>query len=189
MYEEFYEITNWIEINTKSDQPRYSELVASNNYVKDYESIYASACPDMEQSEFTQDPSKVGGIDLTAAKVGNNKIVFGGKINWYAEDKSLGRAEGNRVGVQIKPADGVLDEYPQMQIKIGNKVYTKDAFESSGVLWYYPLITKDSKRFVVNMEWNENNKEKFIIEILPGTVLKTKDDHTNVEAGSEDSEG
>lgn len=81
MYEEFYEITNWIEINTKSDQPRYSELVASNNYVKDYESIYASACPDMEQSEFTQDPSKVGGIDLTAAKVGNNKIVFGGKIN------------------------------------------------------------------------------------------------------------
>lgn len=187
MYEEFYEITNWIEINTKSDQPRYSELVASNNYVKDYESIYASACPDMEQSEFTQDPSKVGGIDLTAAKVGNNKIVFGGKINWYAEDKSLGRAEGNRVGVQIKPADEVLDEYPQMQIKIGNKVYTKDAFESSGVLWYYPLITKDSKRFVVNMEWNENNKEKFIIEILPGTVLKTKDDPTNVEVGDEES--
>lgn len=70
-----------------------------------------------------------------------------------------------------------------MQIKIGNKVYTKDAFESSGVLWYYPLITKDSKRFVVNMEWNENNKEKFIIEILPGTVLKTKDDPTNVEVG------
>lgn len=46
MYEEFYEITNWIEINTKSDQPRYSELVAANNYVKDYESIYASACPE-----------------------------------------------------------------------------------------------------------------------------------------------
>jgi hypothetical protein len=33
------------------------------------------------------------------------------------------------------------------------------------------------------MEWNENNKEKFIIEILPGTVLKTKDDPTNVEVG------
>ena len=172
---DLYEISNWVELSTKSDQPRVSELLASNSYVKDYETLYNTF--KLERSKFSQDPSKVGGEDCVAKMVGKTKIVFGGKVDWYPEDKGLGRAAGNRVGVQITPSLS-LDEYPDVKVTIAGKVYDKSVFSDGddNSIWYYPLITKDSKLFTVEIDWNGEDVEKFVIEITPGTYIKTKEE-------------
>lgn len=174
MSENLYEINNWVELNTKSDQPRYSEFAGANGYVKDYEALYNTFI--LDRSEFSQDDNKTGGDDCESFIVRYNKIVFKGKIDWYEKDESKGLEEGNRVGIKIKPALTV-DDYPNLKVKIGTKIYDKTIFDG-GVLVYTPNVTPDSKRFKIEIDWDGVNVERFVIEIMPGTYLKSKDETT-----------
>ncbi|HHV70989.1 MAG TPA: hypothetical protein GXX38_00070, partial [Clostridia bacterium] len=74
-----------------------------------------------------RDPANTGGEDLTVNIDGNTVTFIDGQIKWYPEDEALGRAAGNRVGVQINaPADFDTSE---VKVTIGETTYEWDIIE------------------------------------------------------------
>jgi hypothetical protein len=129
-------------------------------------------------SEIMRDPGNTGGNEcVDEVNEAKNAIMFTGKIDWYEEDKGLGRIAGNRVGVMIKFPDEVTEEQLNtLKIHIAGKVYGKDALdehEGKKVLWYYPLVKSNEDSFKVSLVWGEEtNNQDFWIFISPTTELK-----------------
>ena len=84
------------------------------------------------------DPGNTGG-DLPY-NIENDTVTFtSGEIKWYPEDKDLGRAAGNRVGVQINaPQISIL---LGVNVPIGEQTYTTGmrsktaTVTSGGIRW------------------------------------------------------
>lgn len=89
------------------------------------------------------------------AVVKGNVITFSGKIPYYAADMSIGRTEGNRVGVQVKAPAGV-NVYKSNFI-IDGKKYTGAALDSIGedeyVLNWWPLMSVAGQKKTIQLNW------------------------------------
>lgn len=129
-----------------------------------------------EKSSINWDPGKTGGEDLRIFKDGGI-IAFSGNIKWYPEDKGLNRAAGNRVGVVITPAEGMIDKYPDVKVEIGNAVYGKEIFneypdyELKNSLYYYPLIKVVGQENPVRIKWAEGIEENFTVSVTQESSL------------------
>lgn len=129
-----------------------------------------------EKSSINWDPGKTGGEDLRIFKDGGI-IAFSGNIKWYPEDKALNRAAGNRVGVVITPAKGMIDKYPDVKVEIGNAVYGKEIFnkypdyEPKNSLYYYPLIKVVGQENPVRIKWAEGIEENFTVSVTQESSL------------------
>ena len=96
-----------------------------------------------------RDPGNTGG-DLQY-NIENDTVTFtSGEIKWYPEDQALGRAAGNRVGVQINaPADF---DTSGVKVTIGENEYDWNEIEDGdGYFWWYPLVTADKKEYTASV--------------------------------------
>jgi hypothetical protein len=126
-----------------------------------------------------RDPGNTGG-DLQY-NIENDTVTFtSGEIKWYPEDKDLGRAAGNRVGVQINaPADF---DTTGVTVKIGEQTYNWDEIEDGdGYFWWYPLVTKAGETFTATVVWNESSTQEFKVVIGEGVTLEPAPDTTDPE--------
>jgi hypothetical protein len=126
-----------------------------------------------------RDPGNTGG-DLQY-NIENDTVTFtSGEIKWYPEDKDLGRAAGNRVGVQINaPADF---DTTGVTVKIGEQTYNWDEIEDGdGYFWWYPLVTEAGQQFTATVVWNESSTQEFKVVIGEGVTLEPAPDTTDPE--------
>jgi hypothetical protein len=126
-----------------------------------------------------RDPGNTGG-DLQY-NIENDTVTFtSGEIKWYPEDKDLGRAAGNRVGVQINaPADF---DTTGVTVKIGEQTYNwNDIEDGDGYFWWYPLVTKAGETFTATVVWNESSTQEFKVVIGEGVTLEAAPDTTDPE--------
>lgn len=96
------------------------------------------------------------------AEVKGNIITFSGKIPYYAADMSVGRTEGNRVGVQIKAPAGV--NVYKSKFVIDGKNYTGTALDLVGeeyVLNWWPLMSVAGQKKEIQLSW-----------VVGGTVIE-----------------
>lgn len=132
--------------------------------------------PSFEHSSINWDPGKTGGENLQIIKDGGI-FTFNGNIKWYPEDKALNRSAGNRVGVVITPAKGMLEKYPNVKVEISGKTYGKEVFneypsyEPKNSLYYYPLIKVAGQECPVNITWSEGIEEHFTITVTQESSL------------------
>jgi hypothetical protein len=126
-----------------------------------------------------RDPANTGGeLEVT---IENDTVTFtSGEIKWYPEDKDLGRAAGNRVGVQINaPADF---DTTGVTVKIGEQTYNWDEIEDGdGYFWWYPLVTEAGQQFTATVVWNESSTQEFKVVIGEGVTLEPAPDTTDPE--------
>lgn len=166
--------TNWVEYNNMDFDSYWKTKVFDKMYSDDMKVKHRLAIV----SEIMRDPGNTGGNEcVDEVNEAKNAIMFTGKIDWYEEDKGLGRIAGNRVGVMIKFPDEVTEEQLNtLKIHIAGKVYGKDALdehEGKKVLWYYPLVKSNEDSFKVSLVWGEEtNNQDFWIFISPTTELK-----------------
>lgn len=125
----------------------------------------------MNQSAAVEVPITVSDIEKNVgmtyegatAEVKGNVITFSGKIPYYAADMSIGRMEGNRVGVQVKSPAGV-NVYKSNFI-IDGKKYTGTALDSIGedeyVLNWWPLMSVAGQKKTIQLNW-----------VVGGTVIE-----------------
>lgn len=149
-------------------------------------------------STIERDPGNTGGADTTVRQEGNT-IVFGGKIDYYKADESVGRMEaGNRVGVKITaPAGLTTESAPDVRISIlpengEARELGREALDSAGgedaFFYYYPLVTGANQQYAVTVDWDGDGglyaEESFSVQVqdavlIPGpTVLKQDDKKT-----------
>lgn len=101
--------------------------------------------------------------------VKGNIITFSGKIPYYAADMSVGRTEGNRVGVQIKAPVGV--NVYKSKFVIDGKNYTGTALDLVGkeyVLNWWPLMSVAGQKKEIQLSWVVGGtviEQSFIVEI------------------------
>lgn len=96
------------------------------------------------------------------AEVKGNIITFSGKIPYYAADMSVGRTEGNKVGVQIKAPAGV--NVYKSKFVIDGKNYTGTALDLVGeeyVLNWWPLMSVAGQKKEIQLSW-----------VVGGTVIE-----------------
>lgn len=166
--------TNWVEYNNMDFDSYWKTKVFDKMYSDDMKVKHGLAIV----SEIMRDPGNTGGNEcVDEVNEAKNAIMFTGKIDWYEEDKGLGRIAGNRVGVMIKFPDEVTEEQLNtLKIHIAGKVYGKDSLdehEGKKVLWYYPLVKSNEDSFKVSLVWGEEtNNQDFWIFISPTTELK-----------------
>jgi hypothetical protein len=129
-----------------------------------------------------RDPANTGGeLEVT---IENDTVTFtSGEIKWYPEDKDLGRAAGNRVGVQINaPADF---DTTGVTVKIGEQTYNWDEIkDGDGYFWWYPLVTQAGQQFTATVVWNESSTQEFKVVIGEGVTLEAAPDTTDPELKS-----
>ncbi|HHW25937.1 MAG TPA: hypothetical protein GXX23_01190, partial [Firmicutes bacterium] len=112
------------------------------------------------------DPAKTGGEDLTVT-INGNTITFEGAIDWYPADESLGRAAGNRVGVEIIAPEDF--DAKDAKVTIGGKEYT---FGEERFFWY-PLVTEAGQEFTATVKWSSASTQVFTVKISENSTLKT----------------
>lgn len=117
----------------------------------------------MNQSAAVEAPITVSDIEKSVGmtyegaitEVKGNVITFSGKIPYYAADMSIGRTEGNRVGVQVKAPAGV-NVYKSNFI-IDGKKYTGAALDLIGedeyVLNWWPLMSIPGQQKTITLDW------------------------------------
>lgn len=117
----------------------------------------------MNQSAAVEAPITVSDIEKNVGmtyegaitEVKGNVITFSGKIPYYAADMSIGRTEGNRVGVQVKAPAGV-NVYKSNFI-IDGKKYTGAALDLIGedeyVLNWWPLMSITGQQKTITLDW------------------------------------
>lgn len=171
------EKSNWVEMNDLDDHSYFkTKRVVPEMYSGDHQAYHQLGI----RSKIMRDPGNTGGSECIC-QVSENDVMFSGKIDWYAEDESLGRVAGNRVGVMVKFPEDITDEQlAKLRINIGGKVYSQNAldeYEGKKVLWYYPLVKGDFQSFQIKLIWDpETEIEIFNIAISGTTVLKSEAD-------------
>jgi hypothetical protein len=119
-----------------------------------------------------RDPANTGG-DLEYIILGDTVTFTGGEIKWYPEDPVLGRAAGNRVGVQINAPAGF--DTSGVTVTIGENTYNwKDIEDGPGYFWWYPLVTAPGQEFTATVVWNEASTQVFKVVIGSGVTLEAE---------------
>jgi hypothetical protein len=129
-----------------------------------------------------RDPGNTGGeLEVT---IEDDTVTFtSGEIKWYPEDQALGKAAGNRVGVQINaPADF---DTSGVKVTIGENEYDWNEIEDGdGYFWWYPLVTADKKEYTATVVWNEASTQVFKVVIGENVTLEKAPDTTAPELTS-----
>jgi hypothetical protein len=131
------------------------------------------------KGSIARDPGNTGG-DLGYSIEDNTVTFTSGEIKWYPEDEDLGRAAGNRVGVQINaPADFNTED---VTVTIGENEYNWDVIEDGdGYFWWYPLVTADKDEYTATVVWNESSTQVFKVVIGENVTLEPALDTTAPE--------
>ena len=117
-----------------------------------------------------RDPANTGG-DLEYIILGDTVTFTGGEIKWYPEDPVLGRAAGNRVGVQINAPAGF--DTSGVTVTIGENTYNwEDIKDGDNYFWWYPLVTVAGQEFTAKVKWNESSEQTFKVVIGSGVELE-----------------
>lgn len=124
----------------------------------------------------TRDPSNIGGEELTFSYDEDKRVAtFGGAgqtVAYYEEDLSLGRAAGNRVGLQIT-APKEIDNFDGIKLKVGDKEHTGDFLDGDNFFWYYPLVSADKMEIKFDLKWNKEVKsQSYKVVIVAGTLFE-----------------
>lgn len=142
---------------------------------KDYNTL-----PRILQSKISRDPLNVGGDDLRIYGEGNI-IEFSGKIKWYRDNPSTKKVDpGNYVGVEITPDIGMIEKFPDVEIsldgrKFGKEIFTvHDDFDLPMALYFYPKILSLNEAHIVDIRWDMNFRERFIISISKDSHLQMR---------------
>ena len=130
------------------------------------------------KGRIARDPGNTGGDLEVDVNDEGDTITFEGEIEWYSGDTTLGRAAGNRVGVQIKAPDGMTD-LNNVKVKIGDEeLEWTDGFYNIGqdedtFLWY-PLVTKPGQKFKAEVDWNNDGifDQTFTVIISENATLE-----------------
>lgn len=136
--------------------------------------------PKILQSRISRDPLNVGGDDLKIYGDGNI-IEFNGNIRWYRDNPFTKKVDpGNFIGVEITPDEGMIDKFPGVEVfldgrKFGKEIFTvHDDFDLPKSLYFYPKILSISDAHIVDINWDENFRERFIISISKDSKLQTR---------------
>lgn len=125
-------------------------------------------------STISWDTDKTGGSGLTVS-VENNVITFSGSIAYYTDSSVCNTNSGNKVGVMITPADGMLDKYPNVKVYLNGVLYNNLVFKEvlgvGYILYYYPIITKVGISIPITLQWDSNHIENFKIIISNDSTL------------------
>jgi hypothetical protein len=139
--------------------------------ITDSATVEVGAAPEVKGS-IERDPANTGGeLEVT---IEDDTVTFtSGEIKWYPEDQALGRAAGNRVGVQINaPADF---DTSGVKVTIGENEYDWNEIEDGdGYFWWYPLVTADKKEYTATVVWNEASTQVFKVVIGSGVTLEAE---------------
>ncbi|MGI6359418.1 MAG: PEGA domain-containing protein [Bacillota bacterium] len=111
------------------------------------------------------DPGKTGGADVNVTVL-DNTITFDGEIAWYPEDLGLGRAAGNRVGVEIIAPEGF--DASAAVVTIGGNDY---AFGDDRFFWY-PLVSAAGQEFTATVVWNSASTQVFTVKVAGTATLE-----------------
>jgi SH3-like domain-containing protein len=184
---EYTATTDWTLVFSKAGQYTITfslidadteEVIAG---ITDSATVEVGAAPEVKGS-IERDPANTGGeLEVT---IENDTVTFtSGEIKWYPEDKDLGRAAGNRVGVQINaPADF---DTTGVTVKIGEQTYNWDEIkDGDGYFWWYPLVTQAGQQFTATVVWNESSTQEFKVVIGEGVTLEAAPDTTDPELKS-----
>lgn len=127
----------------------------------------------------TSDVLTVPTHQTQTGKVEDNVAVFTGTIPYYKANPSVGRTEGNRVGVIITIKNDYT-KYPDFKCIIDGKdrtvAYISEVTATPGQFSYWPLVTAPGQKFYVEFKWDYNQVERFDIKISEDAKL---DDESN----------
>jgi|GEM_PF-2179705 len=151
----------------------------SNSAVAAIEIVFRAAEIPQVSGSIERDPGNTGGeLQYT---IEDNTVTFtSGEIKWYPADEDLGRAAGNRVGVQINaPVDF---DTSTVKVTIGEITYDWNMIEDGdGYFWWYPLVTQAGQEFTATVVWNESSTQEFKVVIGEGVTLEPAPDTTDPE--------
>lgn len=130
------------------------EVLDTQTVVADYKGMESKAT-------ITRDPSPAGGTggaDCSFTPLdADNTVKFTGSVDWYAADEGLGRAAGNRVGVEIKPTSDVDLSKATFSIDGG----AARSWGDEAQLWWYPLLTEANLATpkTITIDWDGDEAE------------------------------
>ncbi len=111
-----------------------------------------------------------GGTPLVITNIGDN-VSFMGEIAWYPEDLAVGRAAGNRVGVEINAPDGY--DTTNSTFTFNGKTYNwVDVTDGDNYVWVYPLVTATPQHWDIVVSWNPGAVQTFTVDVLTGSTLQ-----------------
>lgn len=135
----------------------------------------------MKYGTVTRTPDLTGGADLSYSYDENTHTAWVGGENetiaYYAEDLSINRTAGNRVGVTITAPDDVTS-FEGFKLTIyDDKVYEgldesgkPTAFDGDNFMYIYPLVSSTQKSVSIKIKWNKDMEEQtYMVKIKDGT--------------------
>jgi len=143
--------------------------------------LVLSGCNNNKETELsygtvTRDPSNVGGATLSFVyDSATHTATFGGvgqQVAYYSADASLGREEGNRVGIQITAPESVKD-FSKATITMNGKTHENGSFlDGENFVWVYPNLSENKRSETIKIRWQENTKEQvYTVRVADGTTF------------------
>lgn len=106
--------------------------------------------------------------------VADSIATFDGEIAWYPADSTIGRAEGNRVGVKIAMPGDDYNLTDIEEINIDGKPYNWEEIKDGDGTYFewWPLVTEANKEFTATIKWNSASIQEFKIVIDSAATLE-----------------
>jgi hypothetical protein len=129
----------------------------------------------------TRTPDNTGGSNLSFSyNTDTHTAWFGGEgetIDYYAENLSIGRSAGNRVGITITAPEEITT-FDGFKLTIyDDKVYEglndngkPTAFDGENYMYIYPLVSAEQKEVSIKIKWNNDTAEQeYFVKVKDGT--------------------
>jgi len=176
----------WVELEPNTDQTLwFKKDKATGNYDffvvtsegAMYKATLAYTAPTELDSTIAKDAG-TGGTGTTAT-VDGKTITFSGNIDWYPADDTLGRTEGNRVGVKITapttvtPGEAATLTFNQTTGEDKTITGWKNFSDGDNYFYFYPLVKEAGQTTTLVIKWDgtDATADTFTIKIAEGTTL------------------
>lgn len=149
---------------TTGDINPFISYVRENN---DLSSTVFVAEDKIPKGTISWDPGYTGGVEPV---VDGDEITFDGEIEWYGADVSLGRVEGNRVGVKITaPEEYTADDLNNATFTYNGTTYewleVTDDIVDGRYVYVYPIVSNDNKEIEIVISWVDGYEQTFKIKV------------------------